>query len=100
MIQTVVVGDGLAGRNFHVPLLRRQPGIRIHRIVARDPKLRAEAEATEGVVGYPNMATAMADPDVDLVVIATTAITRTSSRSDDRVDWRPRRGKPTHRDMF
>jgi scyllo-inositol 2-dehydrogenase (NADP+) len=71
MIQTVVVGYGLAGRSFHIPLLRRQPGIRLHGIVARDPKLRAEAEATEDVVGYPDMAAALANPEVELVVIAT-----------------------------
>ena len=38
MIRTVVVGHGLAGRSFHCPLVRRQPGLKLHGIVARDPE--------------------------------------------------------------
>ena len=40
MIPTVVVGHGLAGRAFHCPLIRRQPGLVLHGIVARDPRVR------------------------------------------------------------
>ena len=52
MIDTVVVGHGLAGRAFHCPLIRRQPGLRLAGIVARDPRVRAEAEALWGVPGF------------------------------------------------
>jgi scyllo-inositol 2-dehydrogenase (NADP+) len=43
VIETVVVGYGLAGRCFHAPLIRRQPGLRLRGIKARDPNSRAEA---------------------------------------------------------
>ena len=73
MIPTVVVGHGLAGRAFHCPLVRRQPGLRLHGVVARDPKVREEAIATwgEGVRGYAELQEALEDSSVELVVIAT-----------------------------
>jgi scyllo-inositol 2-dehydrogenase (NADP+) len=73
MIRTVVVGHGLAGRSFHCPLIRRQPGLRLHGIVARDPRTLEEAVALwgDGVLGYPDLDEALADQAVDLVVIAT-----------------------------
>ncbi len=73
MIETVVVGHGLAGRAFHGPLIRRQPGLRLHGIVARDPEVRAAAVAQWGddVKGYAQLDEALADPAVELVVIAT-----------------------------
>src|SRR5947209_7168146 len=73
MIPTVVVGHGLAGRSFHCPLIRRQSGLTLHGIVARDPRIRAEALALwgEGVRGYAHLDEALADPTVQLVVIAT-----------------------------
>jgi scyllo-inositol 2-dehydrogenase (NADP+) len=73
MIPTVVVGHGLAGRSFHCPLIRRQPGLRLHGVVARDPDVRAEAVALwgEGVRGYAGLDEALADAAVALVVIAT-----------------------------
>jgi scyllo-inositol 2-dehydrogenase (NADP+) len=70
-IGTVVVGYGLAGRAFHAPLIRRQAGLRLHGVVARDPGVRAEAVAAWGVRGFGSLDEAMADPDVRLVVIAT-----------------------------
>ncbi len=71
MIHTVVVGYGLAGRAFHIPLLRRQPAIRVHGVVARDPEIRANAEDAANVVGYPDIWAAVNDPVVDLIVVAT-----------------------------
>jgi scyllo-inositol 2-dehydrogenase (NADP+) len=73
MIKTVVVGHGLAGRSFHGPLIRRQPGLTLHGIVARDPQVRAEALDFWGgeVRGYAHLDEALADPAVALVVIAT-----------------------------
>ena len=70
-IPTVVVGHGLAGRSIHCPLIRRQPDLRIHGVVARDPAVRAEAVATWGGKGYADLGEALADPAVRLVVIAT-----------------------------
>lgn len=70
-IGTVVVGYGLAGRAFHAPLIRRQPGLRLGGVVARDPKVRAEAVADWGVRGFASLDEALADKAVRLVVIAT-----------------------------
>jgi scyllo-inositol 2-dehydrogenase (NADP+) len=70
-IGTVVVGYGLAGRAFHAPLIRRQPGLRLHGVVARDPKVRAEAVGDLGVQGYASLDEALDDPAIRLVVIAT-----------------------------
>lgn len=69
--RTVVVGYGLAGRAFHCPLIRRQPGLNLAGVVARDPAARADAVADWGVVAYASIDEALADPRVSLVVIAT-----------------------------
>ncbi len=71
MIETVVVGYGLAGRAFHCPLIRRQRGLRLRGVVARDPRVRAEAAAELDVVGYADLDEALADSAIRLVVIAT-----------------------------
>jgi scyllo-inositol 2-dehydrogenase (NADP+) len=73
VINTVVVGHGLAGRAFHAPLIRRQPDLCLRGIVARDPTVRAEAVSLwgDGVVGYADIEQALDDKDVDLLVIAT-----------------------------
>jgi scyllo-inositol 2-dehydrogenase (NADP+) len=73
VIPTVVVGYGLAGRAFHCPLISRQPDLHLHGVVARDPRVRAEAIAAQGngVRGYVHLDEALADPAVELVVIAT-----------------------------
>lgn len=73
MVRTVVVGHGLAGRHFHCPLIRRQPRLTLYGIVARDPGVRAEAVALWGqdVRGFAHLDEALADPAVELVVIAT-----------------------------
>jgi scyllo-inositol 2-dehydrogenase (NADP+) len=73
MIPTVVVGQGLAGRAFHCPLVRRQPELELYGVVARDPEVRAEAvaEAGAGVKGFAQLDDALADPKVRLVVVAT-----------------------------
>jgi len=71
MIETVVVGYGLAGRVFHCPLIQRQPKLRLQGIVARTASTRAEATATWGVTGYSSLDEALENPSVQLIVIAT-----------------------------
>ncbi|WP_422931222.1 Gfo/Idh/MocA family oxidoreductase [Singulisphaera sp. PoT] len=71
MIRTVVVGYGLAGRAFHCPLIARQADLKLAGIVARDPQVRASAEADWNVRGYADIAEALSDDSVQLVVIAT-----------------------------
>ena len=70
-IGVVIVGYGLAGRAFHAPLIARQPGLRLHGVVARDPAIRAEAVAGWGCRGFSRIDDALADPGTQLVVIAT-----------------------------
>jgi scyllo-inositol 2-dehydrogenase (NADP+) len=71
MIGTIVVGHGLAGRSIHCPLIRRQPGLRLAGVVARDPRVREEAERLWGVRGHASLDEALADDAARLIVIAT-----------------------------
>jgi scyllo-inositol 2-dehydrogenase (NADP+) len=71
VIHAVVVGHGLAGRHFHCPLIKRQPMLKLHGIVARDAAVRAEAVALWQVKGYADLDEALDDPLVDLIVLAT-----------------------------
>lgn len=72
MLRTVVVGYGLAGRQIHAPLIDRQSRLTLHGVVARNPEVRAQAVADRpGIVPYADLDAALADPAVDLVVIAT-----------------------------
>jgi scyllo-inositol 2-dehydrogenase (NADP+) len=71
MIQTVVVGHGLAGRAFHCPLIRRQGEMSLHGVVARDPRVRGEASGLWGVRVYAGLDEALEDDEVQLIVIAT-----------------------------
>lgn len=71
MIRTVVVGYGMAGRELHSPLIRRQPALELYGAVARKPEVRARAEAEQGIRTYGGLDEALADPAVDLVVLAT-----------------------------
>ena len=67
----MVVGYGLAGRAFHCPLIRRQKGLWLEGIVARDPKVRVEGAEAWGVRGMASLEEALSDLSVGLVVIAT-----------------------------
>ncbi len=71
MINTVVVGYGLAGRAFHGPLIRRQQDLHLAGVVARDPKVRASAVEAWSVRGFASVDEVLADESVQLVVIAT-----------------------------
>jgi scyllo-inositol 2-dehydrogenase (NADP+) len=71
LIHVVIVGHGLAGRWFHAPLVRRQAVMHVHGVVARDPEIRAEAVALYQCTGYASLDEALADPGVDLVILAT-----------------------------
>lgn len=64
-----LVGFGYAGRTFHAPLIAACSGLRLHAIVTRKPD--------EALAAWPEIRTApsleavLADPEVDLVVLAT-----------------------------
>jgi predicted dehydrogenase len=64
-----LVGFGYAGRTFHAPLIDACEGLRLHTIVTRKPD-----EASAAWPGARAVATfdeALADPAVDLIVLAT-----------------------------
>lgn len=64
-----LVGYGFVGKTFHAPLIAATPGLVLHTVVSSDPaKVLADHPAAKVA---PDLATALADPAVDLVVIAT-----------------------------
>ena len=71
-LRVALVGYGMAGRDFHAPLLRRVDGLRIAHVVTRDAG-RAEAARAENpgarVVATAEELWALAD-EIDLVVLA------------------------------
>jgi predicted dehydrogenase len=69
MINTVLIGYGFAGKTFHGPLISACPDLSLHTVVSTRPAdVHADWPDTRVV---PDLATALADPDIDLVVIAT-----------------------------
>lgn len=68
-INVGIVGYGLAGKVFHAPLVRATPGLRLAAIVSSDAaKVHADIPDVAVVGKY---AVLLADPAIDLVVIAT-----------------------------
>lgn len=67
--QVGLIGYGLAGSVFHAPLIQHTPGLKLHSIVSsqRDRLLRSFTD----VHIHDDVATLLADPAVDAVVIAT-----------------------------
>ena len=68
-VRTVLVGYGYVGKTFHAPLIRATPGLALSAVVSSDPaKVAADLPGTRVVA---TLAEALADPAIDLVVIAT-----------------------------
>lgn len=68
-INVAVVGFGLAGKAFHAPLVAACPGLNLHTIVSSRPD-DVHAAWPEARVA-PDLDTALADPEIGLVVVAT-----------------------------
>lgn len=67
-INVGLIGYGFAGQVFHAPLLRTTPGLSIRAVASRNPdKVRADLG---GVAVHAEPALLLADPAVDLVVLA------------------------------
>ncbi|HWW12512.1 MAG TPA: Gfo/Idh/MocA family oxidoreductase, partial [Brevundimonas sp.] len=64
-----LVGFGYAGQTFHAPLIAACPGLRLHTVVTSRPDDVAAAWPDARAV--PAFETVLADPEVDLVVLAT-----------------------------
>lgn len=66
-----IVGYGSAGRNFHGYLLSLCPALTVRGFVSRTPETRAKILAEQpGKIAYASLEEALADGDVDGVVLA------------------------------
>jgi scyllo-inositol 2-dehydrogenase (NADP+) len=70
-VRTLVVGYGYAGRAFHSYLVGLTSGLELAGICVRDPEKQKRAAAERGCRIYADYAAALADPGIDLVVLAT-----------------------------
>jgi scyllo-inositol 2-dehydrogenase (NADP+) len=71
-IRTAIIGYGLAGRVFHCPFVHAVPGLELATIVVSNPERAAQARehyAHPQIV--PHLDTVLADPAIDLIVVAT-----------------------------
>ena len=72
MINVGLAGYGLGGKVFHAPFVHLAPELRLHGVCSRTPERREEAARDyEGIATYVDYNQLLADPDVDLVVLAT-----------------------------
>lgn len=67
--KVALVGYGFVGKVFHAPLIVATPGLRLHTVVSSDPPKVLADHPTVKVA--PDLAAALADPEIDLVVVAT-----------------------------
>jgi predicted dehydrogenase len=71
-VGVAVVGAGSFARAYHLPNVRRAEGARLRAVVARHQKSAEEAAAAFGAeLATTDLAQILADPDVELVLIAT-----------------------------
>jgi scyllo-inositol 2-dehydrogenase (NADP+) len=70
-VRTAVIGYGFAGRSFHSYLIKMAPGLRLEGVASRNEATREKIVAEQGSKVYASPEEALADPDVDLVVLAT-----------------------------
>ncbi|MGH7026582.1 oxidoreductase [Brevundimonas sp.] len=68
-VRTALVGFGYAGRTFHAPLIAACPDLRLEAVVSR--QVEAVAEACPQVRVLASFDEAVADPAIDLIVLAT-----------------------------
>jgi scyllo-inositol 2-dehydrogenase (NADP+) len=67
----VVVGYGYAGRCFHIPLLALTPGLHLYGVVSSRVENREQIRQRFGVRTFAHIKSALADPQVDVIVLAT-----------------------------
>lgn len=68
-VNVALVGYGYVGKTFHAPLIAATPGLRLGVVVSSDPAKVAADHPEARVV--PDLEAALADPAIELVVIAT-----------------------------
>jgi predicted dehydrogenase len=74
-LRTAVLGYGLAGRVFHCPFLSAVPGLELTAIVQRHGDEASRAYPAATILRSPEEA--FADPNIDLIVVATPNETHT-----------------------
>ncbi len=67
----VVVGYGYAGRCFHTPLVALTPGLHLYGVVSGRADVREQIRQNLGVKTFAHFDHALADHQVDLVLLAT-----------------------------
>jgi len=70
MKNVAIIGSGLAARSFHGYLIGLEPGLRVLGYASRSEETRGRLRA-EGLRAWAAVEEAAADPEVDLVVLAT-----------------------------
>ena len=70
-IKTSVIGYGFAGKSFHSYLVTLVPELELHSIASRDAATRERIVAERGCKAVETIQDVCADPDVDLVILAT-----------------------------
>jgi scyllo-inositol 2-dehydrogenase (NADP+) len=73
LLNVALLGYGFASKTFHAPLLVRVPGLRLRYIVSSDSAKVHKDYKDVSVLAKPEMA--LADPEVDVIVIATPNVT-------------------------
>ena len=66
-----VIGYGFWGRAAHCPLIRLAPALQLRGVASSDASKRAQIEADLGCHAYASFDDVIADPNVDVVVLAT-----------------------------
>lgn len=69
LFNLAVVGYGYVGRTFHAPLIASTPGLQLHSVVSSKPQ-QPQADFP-GVTVVADLDSALADPALDAVVLAT-----------------------------
>jgi scyllo-inositol 2-dehydrogenase (NADP+) len=69
-IGTAIVALGYAARTFHIPLVSREPSLKLIGIVSSDPSKRKEITESMHLHAYSKLDEALNDPRVQLIVIA------------------------------
>lgn len=70
-VRVAILGYGFAGKSFHAYLVGLVPELKIIGIMSRNPETRKRIETEQAVFAFADPEAVFADPNVDLVVVAT-----------------------------
>jgi scyllo-inositol 2-dehydrogenase (NADP+) len=69
--RTAVIGYGRWGRQCHSYLISLAPGLQLHGVASSDAAKREQIRGDWNCIAYENFEEAIADPEVDVIVLAT-----------------------------